>query len=88
MNKLKTNEQTQKNEYGYVNQKGNRWFIKVDGTIHLNSGFKSLDQFEEWIKEEFRKQDVEWRMGYTWQYKKNLKVFELANKLGKTLTRW
>lgn len=82
MNKLKTNEQTQKNEYGYVNQKGNRWFIRVDATTHLNSGFKSLDQFEIWLKEEFKKRGIGFKGNYTWRYSDCDKLFELVSKIG------
>jgi len=69
--------------YGYLNQKGNRWFIKVGAATVYNSGFKSIEQFEEWIKEEFNKRGIDWRDGYVWKYKDYDRTFHLVNKLGK-----
>ena len=73
----------EKNEYGYLRQKGNRWFIRVSSSTFCNSGFKSLEQFDEWIKEEFKKRGLDWRAGYSWKYRDYDKIFQLVNKLGK-----
>ena len=72
-----------KNEYGYLQQKGNRWFIRIYATTFRNSGFKSLKQFEEWIKEEFKKRGLDWRAGYSWKYKNCADIFVLVNKDGR-----
>ena len=73
----------ERNERGYLNQKGNRYFIKIGASTNFNSGFKTKEQFESWIKEEFKKHGLDWRTGYSWKYRAFSKVFNLVDKYGK-----
>ena len=72
------------NDYGFINQKGNRWFIKVGATTRFNSGFRSIKQFSSWLINEFKKHGLDWQSNhYTWKYLDNQNVFELVNGLGR-----
>ena len=42
------------NQYGYINQKGNRYFIRVGASTNHTAGFKTKEQFNEWILGEIR----------------------------------
>ena len=75
-----------KNQYGYINQKGNRYFIRVGASINYTAGFKTKEQFNEWIEEEFKIHGADWRAGYSWKYKDSQDMWELTKKDG-TLVR-
>lgn len=72
----------EKNNFGYIWQKGNRYFCKVGATTYFNSGFKSFEQFENWIEEEFKKHGLDWRAKYAWKYRDCQDFFILVNRKG------
>ena len=71
-----------KNQYGFIKQKGNRYFINFGATTIYNSGFKTKKQFNDWLDKEFKKYGLDWRAGYTWKYRNNEKVFNLVKYNG------
>ena len=73
------------NEHGYLNQKGNRWFVQHGATTHFNAGFRSLKQFNMWINENWVKLGVEWKNNYEWTLKNKKDKFRLVNKYGKKM---
>ena len=72
----------EKNQYGYVKQRGNRWFINHGASTNFNSGFKSLKQCDEWLLEEFKKRGLDWRAGHVWKYRDSDEIFKLVNRWG------
>ena len=80
--RLRNKMRTERNQYGYIRQKGNRYFIKVGASTNHIAGFKTKEQFEEWIKEEFKSHGLDWRAGYSWKYKDSQNMWELTKKDG------
>ena len=76
----------EENQYGYIRQKGNRYFIRVGASTNHIAGFKTKTQFKEWIQEELRIHGLDWRVGYSWKYRDSDKTWELTKKDG-TLVR-
>ena len=73
----------EQNKYGYVKQKGNRYFVNYGATTHFNSGFKSKKQWAEWLKEEFKKRGLDWQSYTSWKYRDSDKIFNLVSRAGR-----
>lgn len=72
----------EKNQNGYLRQKGNRYFINKGAITYFNAGFKSKEQFNQWIEEEFAKRGLDWRVKFIWKYKDEDKIYKLVNGNG------
>lgn len=75
----------EKNQYGYLHQARNRYFIRVGASVNYNAGFISLKQFEQWLANEFKKHGFNWQVGYNWKYVDSKQFCVLEDRYGNSI---
>ncbi len=70
--------------YGY-NQKGNRYHWRINGQIITSVGFKSKANCDEWIDEQIKEDNLDWRVGFMVKFKSEDCPWYLVNKNGEEI---